>query len=96
MCEIFLSSFIMCYFFCIRSSSISCTVPKVVHVTAKIIQNSKRGRKKKQYVVRRGEAKAWKIADKYYVIFYMSKIVHLSDIVLKCQLSDVVLCENYI
>ena len=32
MCEIFLSSFIMCYFFCIRSSSILCTVYKVLHV----------------------------------------------------------------
>ena len=37
MCEIFLSSFIMCYFFCVRSSSISCTFHKEVHVTAKII-----------------------------------------------------------
>ena len=36
----------MYYFFCIRSSSILCTVNKVVHVTAKIIQRSKRGRKK--------------------------------------------------
>ena len=47
----------MYYFFCIRSSSISCTVHKIANVTAKIIQNSKRGRKKKQYVVRRGKVK---------------------------------------
>ena len=47
MCEIFLSSFIMCYFFCLRSSSILCTVHKEVHVTAKKIQSSKHSRKKK-------------------------------------------------
>ena len=46
MCEIFLSSFIMCYFFCVRPSSILCTVHKEVHVTAKIIQSSKHSRKK--------------------------------------------------
>ena len=32
MCKIFLSSFIICYFFCITSSNILCTVHKVVHV----------------------------------------------------------------
>ena len=64
MCEIFLSSFIMCYFFCVRSSSILCTVHKEVHVTAKKIQSSKHSRKKKQNAVRRSEVKAWKIAHK--------------------------------
>ena len=46
MCEIFLSSFILCYFLFIRLSSMLCTVHKVVHVTAKIIQSSKCSRKK--------------------------------------------------
>ena len=48
MCEIFLSSFIMCYFFCIRQSSIFCIVHKVVHVSKniEIIESSKCGWKK--------------------------------------------------
>ena len=68
-----LSSCIMCYFFCRRSSSILCTVNKVVHVTAKIIWSSKHSRKK-QYVVRRSEVKVWKMADKWhkYILLSMS------------------------
>ena len=79
MCEIFLSSFIMCYVFCVRLTRTLCTVYKVVHVTAKIMQSSKRGRKKSSTVVVRGsEVKARKIVDKWYVIFYkyMSKITY--------------------
>ena len=77
MCELFLSSLITCYFFCIRSSSILSIVHKVVQVTAKLKQSSKRGRKKKQYVIRRSEVKVWKMTDKWYVIFvymYMPKV----------------------
>ena len=44
----------------------------------KIIQSNKCGWEKKQYIVRRSEVKAWKMSDKWYVIFYkyMSKIVY--------------------
>ena len=68
MSEIFLSSFIMCYFFCIRSSSILWTVQKVVHVIAKKIQNIKHGRKKTVRCKKISENV--KYGSKWYVIFY--------------------------
>ena len=63
MCEIFLFSFIMCHFFCIRSSSILYTVPKVAHMTAKTIQSSKSGRKKTVRRKKKLKRERWPVND---------------------------------
>ena len=47
--------------FCITSSSILCTVPKVAHMTAKTIQSIKSGRKKTVRCKKKLKRERWQV-----------------------------------